>query len=213
MAEISGIRKEYTLMTLNASEVDKDPLIQFGKWFEAAVKSAVNEPNAMGLSTVSANGKPHSRIVLLKDYSSDGLSFFTNYKSEKGKEIEGNNYVSLLFFWPELERQVRVEGTVSKLDRKSSEQYFQSRPRGSQIGAYASAQSEVIPNKKYLEEKLLKLESSFANIDPIPLPDFWGGYLVKPLMYEFWQGRPSRLHDRVKYTLVNSNWKIELLSP
>jgi pyridoxamine-phosphate oxidase len=174
--------------------------------------SNIEEPNAMTLATSNSKGKPSARIVLLKGLSNDGFVFYTNYESRKGKELKENPHASLLFFWKELERQVRVEGTVSKADEEKSNEYFSGRPELSKIGAWSSPQSNVIKNRDYLEENVLKYQQQF-NDGIIPRPPHWGGYIVKPTVIEFWQGRPSRLHDRIQYTINNNKWIIERLAP
>jgi pyridoxamine 5'-phosphate oxidase len=209
---IADIRKEYTALSLKASEVDANPVDQFLSWFNMALNAEIMEPNAMTLSTIYGN-KPSSRIVLLKGVENEEFVFYTNYKSSKGQQMAQNPNVSLNFFWPELERQVRVEGTVQKVDEATSDDYFKSRPRGSQIGAWVSPQSEVIIKREVLDRRLEEIELKFQNKD-VERPLHWGGYRVRPNMIEFWQGRPSRLHDRIRYTLTESkNWKIDRLAP
>ncbi|MCF0069351.1 pyridoxamine 5'-phosphate oxidase [Dyadobacter sp. CY261] len=209
---IANIRYDYQLRGLLESDLDPDPLKQFRLWFDEVLEAGITEANAMLLSTVS-EGRPAGRIVLLKDFDPRGFSFFTNYGSKKGREMETNPQVALTFFWKELERQVRVEGTVSKTSEAESDEYFAVRPRGSQIGAWASAQSDVISDREFLEEKTNELNARFEG-KPVPRPAHWGGYRVVPDYVEFWQGRPSRLHDRLVYTKqVDGDWKIERLSP
>lgn len=210
---ISDLRREYSKKTLDESHVAPNPLVQFEKWFEEALRSEVPEPNAMTLSTVTPNGFPTGRIVLLKGIENEGFVFYTNYQSAKGRDLAQNAVASLTFFWSELERQVRIQGTVSKVSRETSQAYFQSRPRDSQIGAWASPQSAPIKDRSVLEERKKKLEEQFDGQDIIPLPEQWGGYHVAPFLVEFWQGRPSRLHDRIVYTRVKDNWKINRLAP
>lgn len=208
---IANIRNEYSLKGLHEDDLDSDPLKQFSKWFDEAVNSGLDEPNAMLLSTVY-NAKPSSRIVLLKDIN-EGFLFFTNYNSKKGKDIEINPQVALTFFWKELERQVRIEGIIEKTTESESDEYFATRPRGSQIGAWVSNQSEVIENREAIEQKTKKYEEQFEGIT-IPRPPHWGGYKVIPDYLEFWQGRPSRLHDRLVYQKIeNGIWKIDRLAP
>jgi pyridoxamine 5'-phosphate oxidase len=187
----------------------------FYRWWDQIVDSEITEPNAMVLSTVSSEGKPSARVVLLKSATADGFEFYTNYKSQKGLDMEQNNHVALVFFWKELERQIRIEGIVEKISREKSQIYFQSRPRGSQIGAWASPQSKVITGRDFLEEALEKISDQFENVDPLPCPDHWGGYIVRPYMMEFWQGRPDRLHDRFRYSKneKGENWSIDRLAP
>jgi pyridoxamine 5'-phosphate oxidase len=209
---IADIRKEYKLRSLLESEVDADPVKQFQHWWNEAMMSDIIEPNAMTLATSSKHGKPSARIVLLKGLSNDGFVFFTNYESRKGNELKENPHACLLFFWKELERQVRIEGTVSKTDESKSDEYFVSRPGLSKIGAWSSAQSTVIGSRDELEKNMIKFQEQFINGD-IPRPKNWGGYIVKPTLLEFWQGRPSRLHDRLQYRLNNDKWIIERLAP
>ena len=214
MAElnIADIRKEYKLQSLLESDIDADPVRQFQKWWNEAMMSDIEEPNAMTISTSNKNGKPSARIVLLKGLSNDGFVFFTNYESRKGKELKENPYASLLFFWKELERQVRIEGTVTKTDEEKSTEYFLTRPDASKIGAWSSPQSKVIKSREVLEKNVIKYQQQFKEGN-IPRPTHWGGYIVKPTLIEFWQGRPSRLHDRIQYRLANNKWIIERLAP
>jgi pyridoxamine 5'-phosphate oxidase len=209
---IADIRKDYQLKSLAESEVAKNPFDQFSIWWEEAVQSAIVEVNAMALSTVSPEGRPSSRIVLLKGYNEEGFVFFTNYTSDKGKQIEQNQYVSLLFFWKELERQVRIEGTASKVAAEESDAYFESRPVGSRLGAWASPQSQKIVDREILDKELEKVTTQFSE-QQIPRPPHWGGYRVKPTRIEFWQGRSSRLHDRILYEQVDKQWQIGRLAP
>ena len=209
--KIANIRSDYTLKGLHESDLDANPLLQFSKWFEEALSSGLEEPNAMVLGTIH-HQFPTSRIVLLKDLDT-GFKFFTNYMSSKGRDIEKNPRVSLTFFWKELERQVRIEGIAEKTSEEESDEYFQTRPRGSQIGAWVSKQSSVIESREVLEKATQELEEKFAGV-PVTRPEHWGGYRVIPQYVEFWQGRPSRLHDRLAYIKVNEDyWKIERLSP
>lgn len=209
---IADIRKEYKQRSLDESDVVKDPVQQFSKWWEEAINSGIDEVNAMTLATADATGKPSARIVLLKGVDENGFVFFTNYNSHKGENIAANPFASLVFFWKELERQVRIEGTISKVSAEESDAYFNSRPAGSRIGAWASPQSKVIASRQVIEKKVQELEKDFDG-KIIERPQHWGGYVVTPQVIEFWQGRPSRLHDRIRYTKVENGWKIERLAP
>lgn len=210
--ELHNIRQEYIKEALNEENVNCDPIQQFINWMNEALHSKVIEPSAMTVATVSPNGQPSARIVLLKNINEQGFVFFTNYNSHKGKDLSENNRISLLFFWPELERQIRVEGKVEKLPFEESEEYFHSRPLGSQIAAMASPQSEVIANREVLTKRTKELEKEFED-ESVPMPKHWGGYLVIPLRIEFWQGGASRLHDRLLYTKTKIGWKIQRLAP
>lgn len=213
MLSLADLRKEYSMASLDVSNVQQDPIDQFEKWFQEAQQSAIPEPNAMTLATVNAQGRPTSRIVLLKGIENRKFVFYTNYQSVKGRELEQNPACAVTFFWPELERQVRMEGVASRVDEKTSEIYFQSRPRGSQVGAWSSPQSTILENRKILEERVEQIEKKFAGLDVLPKPHQWGGYAIDPLVIEFWQGRPSRLHDRIQYNKVDDAWKIYRLAP
>ncbi|MTI30203.1 pyridoxamine 5'-phosphate oxidase, partial [Cytophagales bacterium RKSG123] len=207
------IRTEYSKESLEINDVNSNPVEQFKKWFEEALQAEVMEPSAMNLATISSQGRPSSRIMLLKGVENQKFIFYTNYESNKGKDIIANPFVALNFFWPELERQVRVEGIIKKVSAETSDSYFKSRPRSSQIGAWVSEQSHPITDRKILEERYQQLVKKYEGQE-IPRPSFWGGYKVIPERIEFWQGRPSRLHDRLSYTKEsNNNWKIERLSP
>lgn len=209
---INSLRHDFTRQTLDEQDVNADPVLQFEKWFKEAVDAKVNEPNAMGISTVSAAGKPSSRIVLLRNFDKNGFVFYTNYNSRKGAEINENPHAALLFFWPELERQVRIEGILKKQTPDESSRYFNSRPRESKLGAWTSEQSKVIENRTVLDKAYAESEKKYPG-EEVPRPSFWGGYVLIPEHLEFWQGRASRLHDRILYSLENKNWKIERLSP
>jgi pyridoxamine 5'-phosphate oxidase len=211
MPNIADIRKDYKLQTLLEADVAPDPIAQFGKWWNEAVKSDIDEVNAMTLATADKNNIPSARIVLLKGYDKNGFVFFTNYQSHKGEQLIQNPNACLVFFWKELERQIRITGKVEKISGEESDTYFTSRPAGSRIGAWASPQSSVIANRTVIEEKLKDFEQQFG--DNIPRPPYWGGYIVKPVQIEFWQGRASRLHDRMQYTLQEGSWIIERLAP
>lgn len=209
--EIQNLRRQYSKSTLSVSSVSKDPFKQFEKWFQDVLKSGFLEPNAMTLATATKAGKPSARIVLLKGIHDNGFVFYTNYISKKGKEIEENPFGSLLFYWDKLERQIRIEGTIEKVSQKESEEYFNTRPYKSRVGAWASKQSSVIESRSAIVKEFLKYMMKFKN--HVPLPDVWGGYRLIPDSFEFWQGRPNRLHDRVRYIKNKSGWKIERLAP
>jgi pyridoxamine 5'-phosphate oxidase len=211
--DLAAMRKQYTLESLTETDVHADPIEQFRAWFGEALSAQLPEPNAMTLATATPEGLPSARIVLLKGFDQDGFVFFTNYESRKGQELAANPQAALLFCWLELERQVRIEGRVEKIAPEESEAYFQSRPRESQVGAWASPQSQVVADRAELEARLRTVEASHADAERLPLPTFWGGYRLRPEMLEFWQGRPSRLHDRVRYAQRFQGWKIERLAP
>jgi pyridoxamine 5'-phosphate oxidase len=209
---LADLRKDYTLNGLDLTDVLPDPIAQFQRWFEAALAAGVHEPNAMHLATVGPEGRPSGRVVLVKGVDARGFCFYTNYTSRKGYELTAHPVASLTFFWPELERQVRIEGTVEKVSEAESDAYFNSRPRGSQLGAWVSHQSEVIASREALEAEQVRLEAQFAG-GPVPRPPHWGGFWVRPDRIEFWQGRPSRLHDRIRYRQEAGTWVIERLAP
>jgi pyridoxamine 5'-phosphate oxidase len=213
MKSIADIRKNYSKSSLDITSIDKNPLTQFARWFDEALKSDVDEPNAFTLSTVSEDGRPSGRIVLLKGIEKEKFIFYTNYQSAKGKELENNPACALTFFWPELERQVRVEGVANKIDTALSEKYFQSRPRESQIGAWASPQSAVISGREILDARANELQKKFDGVEKLPKPNQWGGYEVEPIEIEFWQGRPNRLHDRIVFYKVDEQWQAHRLAP
>jgi pyridoxamine 5'-phosphate oxidase len=209
---ISAIRQEYSLKSMNINDLSPNPLSQFDQWFKEALDAKVIEINAMTLSTLGEDGIPNGRIVLLKEVDT-GFVFFTNYQSQKGRELEKNPFGSLTFFWPELERQVRIKGNIDKVSEKLSDEYFLSRPIGSQIGAWTSPQSTKINSREELHSRQKEIEKKFEN-SPITRPPHWGGYRLTPNYIEFWQGRPSRLHDRVCYELQeNGDWELSILAP
>ncbi|MEM9485043.1 MAG: pyridoxamine 5'-phosphate oxidase [Cyanobacteria bacterium P01_F01_bin.116] len=212
---IADLRRKYTLGGIDHGDLADDPIEQFTRWFEDAQNNSPGEwfeVNAMTLATAAANGEVSARIVLLKHYDHQGFTFYTNYNSQKGQQLADNPNASLVFYWGHLERQIRINGKVKQLPHEQSEAYFHSRPRGSQLGALASNQSQVIPNRNNLEQGLRDLEAKYAN-KPIPLPDWWGGYRLEPSAVEFWQGRDNRLHDRFHYTCRNTVWIKERLAP
>lgn len=204
-------RRDYKQSTLSKTDLDPDPFVQFENWLKEAL-TTVPEANAMQLATATKEGKPSCRTVLLKQFGSHGLLFYSNYESRKGRELEQNPYASTLFLWKEMERQVTIEGPVEKISRPDSEKYFRSRPRGAQIGATASRQGSVVPSRAFLDEEYRRVEEEFAD-KPLPLPPFWGGYRLIPERFEFWQGRQNRLHDRFHYLKKGGIWVIERLSP
>ena len=212
--DLSNYRKSYEKSELTESTIPEDPVSLFKKWFiEVEESDSPGEVNAMTVSTFGHDGFPKSRVVLLKQYSYEGFTFYTNYNSEKGRAIAANPNVCLSFFWPEMERQVIIKGVAGKTSANNSDGYFESRPAGSRLGALVSPQSEVIPSRSYLENNLKELELEFEGKE-IPRPDNWGGYLVRPVEMEFWQGRPNRLHDRIRFKLQEDlGWKIERLAP
>lgn len=212
MTSIADIRRNYMRHRLDDQHILPDPIDQFRTWFDEALKAEVLEPNAMTLATADTEGRPSARVVLLKDVQSDGFVFFTNYESRKGHELLTNPHAALVFFWPELERQVRIEGEVEKVPERVSFEYFKSRPLESQIGAWASRQSSAIESRETLEQKYAELSERYRD-GGVPLPPFWGGYILHPVHIEFWQGRPGRLHDRILYTLEDDGWKTVRLSP
>lgn len=210
--DVASIRKEYALKQLDENEVDKNPFVQFNSWFDDVLNAEITEPNAMVLASATPDGKPSARVVLLKGFDENGFIFFTNYQSRKAIQLEQNSFAALVFFWPELERQIRIEGNVSRVSVQESDEYFNSRPEGNKIGAWVSHQSRVVQGRSFLESVKVVIESQFLG-KPISRPINWGGYRLTPNIIEFWQGRPNRLHDRVQYTLTKDKWVIERLAP
>jgi pyridoxamine 5'-phosphate oxidase len=216
--KIADLRQDYRLASLDIIDVDPDPIEQFKEWFDEALKSELLEPNAMTLATVSVQGQPSARVVLLKGIENQGFVFYTNYQSRKGEQLAANPNAALCFCWLELQRQVRIEGTVEKISEAASDAYFKSRPVSSQIGAWASPQSDVIEDRELLEENEMYYKDKFQ-VDTeggevnIPRPAHWGGYILKPTLIEFWQGRSSRLHDRILYIFDGEEWEIVVLAP
>ncbi len=208
----ADLRIEYRRAALDERDIDRDPFAQFGRWFDEAVAASLPEPNAMSLATVDSSGRPSARIVLLKAVDGRGLTFYTNYRSRKARELPDGARAALLFFWPEVERQVRVEGVVEKVDTGTADAYWVSRPRLSRLGAWASPQSEPLADRAALEARFAEADAQYPG-ESVPRPPHWGGYRVVPDMFEFWQGRASRLHDRITYRREGANWNIGRLAP
>jgi len=211
--EIRNLRTDYTRHSLDEQDVANHPFEQFQAWMEEAIKAEVHEPNAMHLSTVKADGRPAGRVVLLRGLDESGFSFFTNYNSDKGQQLMGKAFAALTFFWPELERQIRIEGSIVKLSDQENDDYFYSRPRGNRLGAWASPQSQPIANRQELEKLAQLLEAKYPEPQLVPRPPHWGGFRLLPDSLEFWQGRASRLHDRIRYRKASQGWLIERLAP
>jgi len=209
---IADLRREYARARLDERDVHRDPIAQFAAWFAAAQAAEVEEPNAMVLATATAHGAPSARVVLLKGFDKRGFVFFTDYRSRKSGELDANPRAALVLYWPELERQVRITGDVTKTSAEESEAYYRSRPLGSRLGAWVSHQSQAISSREALEAGLHDIEQRFAGRD-VPLPPHWGGYRVRPQAIEFWQGRESRLHDRIRYAVEGKGWRVERLAP
>jgi pyridoxamine 5'-phosphate oxidase len=212
LPDLPALKALYSELGISQDSVERDPFRQFDLWYQQAVDSGIAEPNGFSLCTAGRDGKPSQRTVLMKSHDSTGFVFYTNHGSRKALQLAGNNAVSMLFPWYELHRQINIEGTVTRISDQRSLEYFHSRTRDSQIGAWASKQSHELRSREVLEERVIAIEKKFSS-RKLPLPEFWGGYCIKPLRFEFWQGRTHRLHDRILYTLVGNNWEITRLSP
>jgi pyridoxamine 5'-phosphate oxidase len=213
LLHIENLREDYAGQHLTIENTTASPIDQFEDWLEAAINGKLPEPNAMTLATVRTDGRPAARIVLLKGFDPNGFVFYTNYESRKGEELAAHPFAALVFNWLELQRQVRIEGSIEKISAEESDRYFQSRPKGSQIGAWVSPQSKVIPNREVLEEKQALLDQQYADTSVLPRPENWGGFLLRPELIEFWQGQTSRLHDRIQYLKEGQNWIKARLAP
>ncbi len=213
MKDVANLREDYRRSTLERADLCADPIVQFRQWIDAAIEDKLPEPNAMLVASVDERGLPNARVVLLKGYDKRGFIFYTNYASTKGIELEALPYATLVFNWLGHERQVRIRGNVERVSQQETKQYFHSRPKGSQIGAWASPQSQVIADRSLIENRKKVLEAEYATVEQLPVPDFWGGYRVKPEEIEFWQGRSNRLHDRFRYRESGGEWVVERLAP
>ena len=213
MSDLASRRADYETAGLDVADVDHNPLVQWQQWYDQAVQAGCVEPHAFVLSTVDVEGWPQSRYLLVRGADERGFSFFTNYESAKSAQMSAEPRAAMLFTWLQLHRQVRIAGVVERVDDAESDEYYRSRPRASQIGAWASPQSQVLPNRASLEDRVARFEQTFADVEEVPRPAYWGGWMLRPVLYEFWQGRPSRLHDRLRYRHDGDQWIIERLAP